>query len=190
MTSYVLLMLRERASRTSFSNPRLRCRELLPLTVHPFTEPKHEHVYRHFRMNSAFWPDWQSRAPIPRACMSFRRDSGILILTEQQIILPEARCDAGRSRKSGYRTAKESYPENHVMTGAYEFICPYGSTHDLHARLNQLGEWQWQVGDSHWYGDYVACVPFAGVRIRICYFPAKVGNEYKYQADVKRSPDF
>jgi hypothetical protein len=28
--------------------------------------------------------------PIPRACMSFRRDSGILILIEQQIILPEA----------------------------------------------------------------------------------------------------
>src|SRR5260370_41496952 len=85
MTSYVLLMLRERASRTSFSNLRLRCRELLPLTVHPFTEPKHEHVYRHFRMNSAFWSDWQSRAPIPRACMSFRRDSGILILTNSRL---------------------------------------------------------------------------------------------------------
>ncbi len=93
------------------------------------------------------------------------------------------------SRKPRYRTAKESYPENGAMTGAYEFICPYKSTDDLYARLNQLGGWQWQIGDSHWYGDYVACLPFAGVRIRICDFPAKVGNEYKYQADIKRSPD-
>ena len=75
------------------------------------------------------------------------------------------------------------------MTGAYEFTCQYGSTHDLHARLNQLGGWQWRFGDSHWYGDYVACVPFAGVRIRICDFPAKAGNEYRYQADVKRVKD-
>ena len=73
------------------------------------------------------------------------------------------------------------------MTGAYEFICQERSTAELLSRLNGLGGWTWRLGDSHWYGDYVACVPFAGVRLRICDFPVPVENEYRYRADVKRS---
>ena len=71
------------------------------------------------------------------------------------------------------------------MTGAYSFICNYGSTDQLAARLNQLGGWEWRVGDSYWYGDYIACAPFPGVRIRIVDFPGRAGDEYKYDADVR-----
>jgi hypothetical protein len=72
-----------------------------------------------------------------------------------------------------------------AMTGAYSFICKIRSTDALAARLNQLGGWSWRVGDSYWYGDYVACVPFPGVRIRIIDFPKRVGDEYRYEADVR-----
>jgi len=70
---------------------------------------------------------------------------------------------------------------------AYEFICKEGSTEQLCARLNSLGGWNWGVGDSYWYGDYVRCVPFEGVRIRIVDFPERVNDEYKYDADVRLS---
>jgi hypothetical protein len=75
------------------------------------------------------------------------------------------------------------------MTGAYQFVCVCASTEILWTRLNALGEWQWSIGDSHWYGDYVACQPFAGVRIRICDFPEQVESEYRYRADVRRASD-
>ena len=52
-------------------------------------------------------------------------------------------------------------------------------------RLNALGGWQWRVGDSYWYGDYVACAPFEGVRIRIIDFPNHVSDGYRYDADVR-----
>lgn len=75
------------------------------------------------------------------------------------------------------------------MTGAYEFVCALGSTDALFSRLQELGTWEWRIGDSYWYGDYLACVPFSGVRIRICDFPALEGNEWRYQADVKRTAE-
>jgi len=75
------------------------------------------------------------------------------------------------------------------MTGAYQFLCAHASTESLRTRLNALGGWQWTIGDSHWYGDYVACQPFAGVRIRICDFPERVESEYRYRADVRRAAD-
>ena len=75
------------------------------------------------------------------------------------------------------------------MTGAYEFVCQERSTADLLSRLNALGGWTWQMGDSHWYGDYLACAPFAGVRIRICDFPERVENSYRYRADVRASSE-
>jgi hypothetical protein len=75
------------------------------------------------------------------------------------------------------------------MTGAYEFICVYSSTDELRARLNALGVWNWEMGDSHWYGDYLACRPFVGVRIRICDFPERTENGYRFQADVRQSAD-
>ena len=41
------------------------------------------------------------------------------------------------------------------------------------------------MGDSYWYGDYVAGVPFEGVRIRIIDFPVEAEGGYRYDADVK-----
>jgi hypothetical protein len=68
---------------------------------------------------------------------------------------------------------------------AYSFICKESSTEKLCARLNALGGWNWGVGDSYWYGDYVVTKPFPGVRIRIVDFPTRVGDEYQYDADVR-----
>jgi hypothetical protein len=70
------------------------------------------------------------------------------------------------------------------MTGAYSFICNYSSTDTLCARLNQ-GAWQWHMGDSYWYGDYVASRPFPGVRIRIIDFPTHTETGYRYDSDVR-----
>jgi hypothetical protein len=72
-----------------------------------------------------------------------------------------------------------------MIVWAYEFLCKEGSTERLCARLNALGGWNWAVGDSHWYGDYVRCVPYEGVRIRIVDFPKRINDEYKYDADVR-----
>jgi hypothetical protein len=70
------------------------------------------------------------------------------------------------------------------MTGAYSFICQYSSTDALCARLNQLG-WKWALGDSHWYGDYVASRPFPGVRIRIVDFPGRREGGFCYDSDIR-----
>jgi len=46
------------------------------------------------------------------------------------------------------------------------------------------------MGDSHWYGDYVATVPFAGVRIRIVDFPGRTEDgQFTYECDVRRAAD-
>jgi hypothetical protein len=70
------------------------------------------------------------------------------------------------------------------MTGAYSFICSYSSTDALCLRLNQVA-WQWRVGDSYWYGDYVAAMPFPGVRIRIVDFPGCTETGYRYEHDIR-----
>jgi hypothetical protein len=75
------------------------------------------------------------------------------------------------------------------MTGAYEFICKESSTDELCASLNALRGWQWSMGDSYWYGDYVRCKPFPGVKIRIIDFPKQVQHEYMYEADVRLSAE-
>lgn len=70
------------------------------------------------------------------------------------------------------------------MTGAYSFICDYSSTDALCARLNQVA-WKWHVGDSYWYGDYVAARPFPGVRVRIVDFPGRMDSGYIYESDIR-----
>jgi hypothetical protein len=70
------------------------------------------------------------------------------------------------------------------MTGAYSFICDYSSTDALCERLNQVA-WKWRVGDSYCYGDYVATVPFPGVRIRIIDFPTSAKTGYRYESDIR-----
>lgn len=70
------------------------------------------------------------------------------------------------------------------MTGAYSFICDYSSTDALCARLNQVA-WLWRLGDSYWYGDYVAAAPFPGVRIRIVDFPGRMDSGYIYESDIR-----
>ncbi len=76
-----------------------------------------------------------------------------------------------------------------IMSGAYEFVCAKSSTDELFARLQELGPWKWRIGDSYWYGDYVACVPFLGVHIRICDFPTHEKDGWKYKADIRLSAD-
>ncbi len=71
-----------------------------------------------------------------------------------------------------------------AVTGAYSFICKYSSTGALCLRLNQLA-WQWRIGDSYWYGDYLAAVPYPGVRIRIVDFPSAVENGWRYDTDIR-----
>ncbi len=45
------------------------------------------------------------------------------------------------------------------------------------------------MGDSHWYGDYVATAPFPGVRIRIVDFPKPSGNGWTYESDIRVGKD-
>lgn len=73
------------------------------------------------------------------------------------------------------------------MTGAYSFVCQYSSTDALLRRLQQLGGWHWTMGDSYWYGDYLACRPFPGVRIRIVDFPSRSADGWKYDSDIRLS---
>ena len=75
------------------------------------------------------------------------------------------------------------------MTGAYAFYCEFSSTDSLLIRLNEMGIWKWSQGDSHWYGDYLACSPFPVVRIRIVDFPGRRDNKYVYECDVRRAKD-
>ena len=70
------------------------------------------------------------------------------------------------------------------MSGAYSFICQYSSTNALRDRLQQIA-WDWRLGDSHWYGDYVASVPFPGVRIRIVDFPEQQESGWRYESDIR-----
>jgi hypothetical protein len=74
------------------------------------------------------------------------------------------------------------------MTGAYSFICEYPSTHALCQRLKQIA-WEWRLGDSHWYGDYVASTPFPGVRIRIVDFPERTEKGWRYESDIRTAED-
>jgi hypothetical protein len=75
------------------------------------------------------------------------------------------------------------------MTGAYSFLCQYRSTDALLGRLQELGIWQWRIGDSYWYGDYLGCRPFPGVRIRIVDFPSLVDGNYRYESDIRISSE-
>lgn len=84
-------------------------------------------------------------------------------------------------------TCEQFQRMEHPMTGAWAFECEYSSTDSLLQRLNSLGGWQWRQGDSHWYGDYLGCVPFEGARIRICDFPEKSEQGYRYESDVRRA---
>jgi hypothetical protein len=70
------------------------------------------------------------------------------------------------------------------MTGAWSFVCQFSSTDELCARLNQIA-WEWRLGDSHWYGDYVAASPFSGVRIRIVDFPKRAEGGWLYDSDLR-----
>jgi hypothetical protein len=77
-----------------------------------------------------------------------------------------------------------------IMTGAYSFVCQYSSTDKLILRLRELSNWDWRIGDSAWYGQYLACKPYSGVRIRIVDFPESASGGWKYDSDIRRrSPE-
>lgn len=79
-----------------------------------------------------------------------------------------------------------------VLAWAYEFRCEW-SLGEMVEILNASGPWAWSLRDSHWYGDYINCRPFDGVRLRI-HKPATSislwplewlrGTEYSCQLEV------
>jgi hypothetical protein len=55
---------------------------------------------------------------------------------------------------------------------AYDFECDQPIEAFL-AALNAAGPWQWQLRDSHFYGDYLNCRPREHVRLRVHEYPSK-----------------
>jgi hypothetical protein len=55
----------------------------------------------------------------------------------------------------------------------------------LRERLNLIGEREWVEGDSAWYGDYLGCELFEGVRLRVHDFAERAEGGRKFNADVR-----
>ena len=55
---------------------------------------------------------------------------------------------------------------------AYDFACDQ-PIEVIPAAFNAAGPWQWQLRDSHFYGDYVNCRPKEHVRLRVHEYPSK-----------------
>lgn len=53
---------------------------------------------------------------------------------------------------------------------AYDFTCDQPMEAML-AAFNAAGPWQWGLGDSATYGDYLGCRPMGGVRVRVHEYP-------------------
>ena len=67
------------------------------------------------------------------------------------------------------------------MGWAYEFF--YEKTlEEMRTLFNQWGPWEWNLGDSAWYGDYLSCVPVSDVRIRIHEWGYEPGKPRKYSS--------
>lgn len=62
---------------------------------------------------------------------------------------------------------------------AYEFFCDQ-RLDGMQSLFNGWGPWEWGLGDSHWYGDYLSCVPFSDVKIRIHDWGGKPGTARRY----------
>lgn len=55
----------------------------------------------------------------------------------------------------------------------------------LRLRLNSSGAGEWAEGDSAWYGDYLGCELFEGVRLRIHDFAERAAGGRKFNVDVR-----
>jgi hypothetical protein len=55
---------------------------------------------------------------------------------------------------------------------AYEFACDR-PIEAIPAAFNAAGPWQWQLHDSHFYGNYLNCRPQDRVRLRVHEYPSK-----------------
>jgi hypothetical protein len=75
-----------------------------------------------------------------------------------------------------------------MASWAYEFVCAL-TLDELRSRLNQVGDREWVEGDSAWYGDYLGCAPFAGVRLRIHDFAVRAEGGRRFNADVRIAPE-
>ena len=53
---------------------------------------------------------------------------------------------------------------------AYDFTCDQ-TLEAILAALNSAGPWQWALGESAVYGDYLNCRPMEHVRVRLHEFP-------------------
>jgi hypothetical protein len=68
-----------------------------------------------------------------------------------------------------------------VMNWAYQFFYEK-RIEEMEKLFNQWGPWEWSLGDSHWYGDYLCCAPFSDVRIRIHEWGYKPGEARRYSS--------
>jgi hypothetical protein len=71
-----------------------------------------------------------------------------------------------------------------VASWAYEFVCDM-TLDELRVRLNSSGGREWAEGDSAWYGDYLGCELFEGVRLRVHDFAERAEGGRKFNADVR-----
>jgi len=71
-----------------------------------------------------------------------------------------------------------------VASWAYEFVCDM-TLDELRVRLNSSGGCEWAEGDSAWYGDYLGCELFEGVRLRIHDFAVRAEGGREFNADVR-----
>jgi hypothetical protein len=56
---------------------------------------------------------------------------------------------------------------------AYDFATADHSLERMLAAFNAAGPWQWSLGDSGWYGDYLKTRPVPGLRVRVHQYPQR-----------------
>jgi hypothetical protein len=78
-----------------------------------------------------------------------------------------AQGDRVRGNFSGLKSQARTMPK---ADWAYDFTCkqPIEAIRDA---FNAAGPWQWQLNDSHFYGDYLNCRPQEHVRLRVHAYP-------------------
>jgi hypothetical protein len=74
----------------------------------------------------------------------------------------------------------------------YDFNCSQ-SIEAILAAFNAAGPWQWQLGDSDFYGDYVRCRPNERSRLRVYersqFWTWQPGNPEGFYAEFESDPE-
>ena len=67
-----------------------------------------------------------------------------------------------------------------MSSKAYNFYCDK-NLHEIQKILNEVGPYQWEVWDSHWYGDYLRANNEESVKIKIFEPPDQAGPPFTLQ---------